>query len=145
VRETWGRYPGFRYPTCTGATGTVYYNTASTASDSVGAALSRTGTIAAASTPTSAAQVYALYTYLGAQTVVQVDHPAVPNGLTLSYGTGGSYVGFDQFGRVIDQNWLKVAGAVDRYRYGYDSASNRTWRENKVAHDASAALDQFYT
>ena len=75
--------------------------------------------------------------------MVQVDHPAVPNGLTLSYGTGGTYVGFDQFGRVIDQNWLKVAGAVDRYRYGYDRASNRTWRENELTHPGGWG-DQFY-
>jgi RHS repeat-associated protein len=51
----------------------------------------------------------------------------------------------DQFGRVVDQKWQSTTGTIDRFRYGYDGASNRTWRENTVARDASKALDQYYT
>jgi hypothetical protein len=40
----------------------------------------------------------AQYTYLGAGTIVQVDHPAVYGGLTLTYGSAGAYTGFDRFG-----------------------------------------------
>jgi len=33
----------------------------------------------------------------------------------------------------------------DRFRYAYDRASNRTWRENYEARQQSEALDEFYT
>ena len=33
----------------------------------------------------------------------------------------------------------------ERFRYAYNAASNRTWRENKLASDQSKALDEFYT
>jgi len=38
--------------------------------------------------------------------------------------------GRDRFGRVVDQHWSTAAGAArDRFRYAYDSAGNRVWRE----------------
>ena len=42
---------------------------------------------------------------IGARPIGRPAHPAVTNGLTLNYGSGGSYPGLDQFGRVIDQKW----------------------------------------
>jgi hypothetical protein len=82
--------------------------------------------------------------------VIAVSHPAVTNGLTLTYGSAGSYTGLDRFGRVVDQRWQNAAGTttMDRFRYGYDRASNRLWRENKVAADVTLTrknLDEFYT
>jgi hypothetical protein len=70
---------------------------------------------------------YAQYTYLGAGSVVKVAHPGVTNGLNLTYGTGGSYGGFDQFGRIVDQTWENDAQTTthDRFRYGYDKNSGR--------------------
>ena len=48
---------------------------------------------------------------------------------------GDKYNGLDQFGRVVDQRWLKTSTgtAIDRYGYGYDRDSNRTYRENLVS------------
>jgi len=67
------------------------------------------------------------YTYLGSGTVVKISHG---NANYLSYGTGGTYDGFDQFGRIVDQKW--TSGTVrDQYTYGYDYASNRLWRKNE--------------
>jgi len=46
---------------------------------------------------------------------------------------------------VIDQKWRNDSSAVkDRYRYGYDRNSNRLYRENVVAGDASASFDELY-
>jgi len=78
---------------------------------------------------------YAAYKYLGASTVAEADHPAVPNGLKLSYAgsTSGDYSGFDRFGRVVWQRWLRTDGATaaDRYFYGYDRSGNRKWRAER--------------
>ena len=74
--------------------------------------------------------------------------PQVNGTLSLAYATTvGTCPGFDRFGRVIDQNWqLETGGTVDRYTYGYDFASNRTWRQNEVRHTATtnANLDEAY-
>jgi len=95
---------------------------------------------------------YAEYTYLGAGAIVKVSHPAVTGGLDLTYkgASNGAYTGLDRFGRVVDQKWQDTAGTPvvkDRYRYGYDRASNRTWRENTLRHDAGGdpKLDEYYT
>ena len=59
--------------------------------------------------------------------------PEVSGTVSLNYcgDTAGTYDGFDQFGRVVDQAWrLGASGTVlDRYTYGYDFASNCTWRQ----------------
>ncbi len=68
----------------------------------------------------------------------------------LNYDTGGdnSLTGFDRFGRVVDHVWEQYGGqqpaAVDRFQYGYDSAGNRVWRKNVVAHGESLAFDEVY-
>jgi RHS repeat-associated protein len=73
---------------------------------------------------------YAQYTYLGAGTIVKVAHPSVTGGLALVYGTGGTHGGFDRFGKVVDQRWQNDTPAVlDQFKYGYDRASNRIWRD----------------
>ncbi|MDD4891391.1 MAG: hypothetical protein PHU85_15840, partial [Phycisphaerae bacterium] len=92
--------------------------------------------------------VYAEYSYLGDGTIVATAHPEVDGGLTLSYGSagdaGGGFAGLDRFGRVVDQKWTVDGDAVDEFRYGYDRGGNRTFRENKVARDASLGLDEWY-
>jgi RHS repeat-associated protein len=81
--------------------------------------------------------IYARYTYLGANTVVNVDHPAVSGGLTLSFrdSNTGTYPGFDRFGRTVWQAWKKddVYTVLDRYFYGYDRGSNRIWKAERRA------------
>jgi len=47
-------------------------------------------------------------------------------------GTSGTYAGFDRFGRVKDQKWIKATTVKDRYHYGYDYNSNRLWRQNTL-------------
>lgn len=86
---------------------------------------------------------YADYTYLGAGTMVKAVHPAVSGGLELTYGTGGTYGGFDRFGRIIDQKWQNTAATVkDRYTYGYDRNSNRLYRKNE--HASGGAFSELY-
>jgi hypothetical protein len=60
-------------------------------------------------------------------------------GTTLADGgkpndTLAEYAGFDRFGRVIDQLWYAYGASADRdrYRYGYNRASNRLYRENML-------------
>ena len=57
---------------------------------------------------------------------------------TVGYGSGGTYGGFDRFGRVVDQKWQNTAGTVkDRYSYTYDRNSNRLARTNGVSSNHS--------
>jgi len=91
---------------------------------------------------------YAQYTYLGGGAVVKAAHPAVTNGLDLTYkgASSGAYTGLDRFGRVVDQRWQNSAPTVmDQFKYGYNRASNRTWRE--VAPDGGnpTGFDEYYT
>jgi hypothetical protein len=48
-------------------------------------------------------------------------------------GAGGDkYVGLDRFDRVVDHRWKTTSTDLDRYAYGYDRDSNRTYKENLV-------------
>jgi len=64
-------------------------------------------------------------------------------------GTSGNYAGFDRFDRIIDQRWYDYGASEDRdrFKYGYDRASNRTWKENVVSKNLGTPiyLDEFYT
>ncbi len=55
------------------------------------------------------------------------------------------YAGLDRFGRVQDVRWRDVSAGTDlsRVEYGYDRASNRTWRANPT--DASNHYDWLYS
>jgi RHS repeat-associated protein len=116
----------------------VYYHYANTTTsanwtdqEKIGQKLSRLRTIAKADIGAGAladSNKYAQYTYLGAGTVVKVAHPAVTNGLDLTYGTGGAYPAFDRFGRILWQKWTSGSTWKDVYWYGYDRVGNRLWR-----------------
>jgi len=119
---------------------TVYYNygTAGGTSD----VLSRLDNLSASGgTP-----VYAQYTYLGASTIVQVAHPAVSGGLTLTYkgAAAGSYAGFDRFGRIVWQKWSADSTVVARYFYGYNRNSNRLWRADRPGDVGVPGRDEVY-
>src|SRR5439155_11550388 len=88
---------------------------------------------------------YAQYTYLGSGTIVQVTHPAVTNGLTLTYGSGGTYGGFDRFGRIVDQQWTNGAGTsnLDRYQYAYDRAGNRIYRKARPSNNPTGQDESY--
>ena len=117
----------------------VYYNYP--AAGTVGGVLSRLDNIASSAAPTGQ-QKYVAYTYLGAGTIVQVDHPGLgttenPMNLALSYGSCGTYAGWDRFGRIVDQTWKVNGTPVDSYTYTYDRNSNRTARANELNEDLS--------
>ena len=89
-------------------------------------------------------QVLEQYSYLGLSTIVTRNHPQTGINLTYlgssgSIGSGGDqYVGLDQFGRVVNQNWVNSSGAtVDGYTYSYDANGNVTAKNN--------ALDSAYS
>ncbi len=133
-----------------GAGREVYYNYP-TIDTEPGYWLSRLANTASAASPTDA-QKFAEYTYLGAGTVVEVKYPAVTvstKPLVLTYGTGGAYPGFDRFGRIENQKWeIKDAepdNVKDQFAYGYDRASNRTWREVAPDGDDPTGFDEYYT
>jgi RHS repeat-associated protein len=91
---------------------------------------------------------YAQYTYLGAGTIAKVAHPAVTGGLNLVYDPDAddSFDGFDRFGRVVDQRWQNSTPTVkDQFKYGYDRASNRTWREVAPNGGNPTGFDEYYT
>ena len=78
------------------------------------------------------------YTYLGLATPVTF---ADGNGITLSYlagdgsvsDGGDQYTGLDEFGRVVDQDWVNSSGtAVDEQQYTYDADSNVLSDNNTV-------------
>ncbi len=88
------------------------------------------------------------YSYLGLSTIVARNHPQTGINLTLigsndSIGSGGDqYVGLDQFGRVVNQNWVNSSGAtVDGYTYSYDANSNVTAKSNAL----DGAYSETYT
>ncbi len=91
------------------------------------------------------------YSYLGLNAVVQQDSPEADLRYTLVSLTGANdpdtgdiYAGLDRFGRVQDVRWRDVSAATDlsRIQYGYDRASNRTWRANPT--DPSQHYDWLY-
>ena len=91
----------------------------------------------------------ASYTFLGLRMVIVQDLEEPDIKLDLFGGTSGTDAGFDRFGRVIDQRWYDYGASadVDRFKYGYDRASNRIWRENTVSKALTTPvyLDEFYT
>ena len=82
------------------------------------------------------------YTWAGFGRLGTLTYPTP--GAALSYLTAGEpvgdagdpYTGTDRFGRVVDLRWQTTGGSpalLDRVQWGYDRASNRTWRRNLVA------------
>ncbi len=110
------------------------YGTANGAND----LLSRIETLTIQGEATAACQ----YTYPGLDWYPRIEYPEP--GVELTYikeagqpvgDAGDDYIGFDRFGRTIDMNWRKTVGGteLDHIQYGYNRASNRTWRKNLVA------------
>ena len=85
---------------------------------------------------------FADYSYLGLGRIVIEDFTEPDVKLNFDSGTAGEYAGFDRFGRVVDQLWYDYGATAnrDQYTYGYDRASNRTWRENTVG----SGFDEVY-
>jgi RHS repeat-associated protein len=120
----------------------VFYNYPAAGSTSVGDHLSRVDNVANDSAGTS---MFAQYTYLGVNVFGQINHPLVTNGLQLLVATGGNPAQWDNFGRVLDQEWKATTGTVihDRYKHTYDRDSNRLTRDT-LATGAPTTQDQYY-
>lgn len=81
------------------------------------------------------------YEFLGLSTQVRRQHEETGVDQTFiklageSDGDAGDrYTGLDRFGRVVDQRWVDASDTdVDRFTYGYDRASNRTFRVNELS------------
>ena len=90
----------------------------------------------------------ASYNFLGLGTPVIVKYPDPAIQYNLATGTAPSlYAGLDTFGRVIDCLWQTTGGtALVNLGYGYDFASNRQWREDKVSKSLGTPqyFDEYY-
>jgi RHS repeat-associated protein len=85
------------------------------------------------------------YSYLGRNTFVQTDYPEPDLRYDLAMGAGDDpYDGFDRFGRIVDSRWYDYGSSADadRILYGYDRASNRTYREQTC--DTNSYHDEVY-
>lgn len=81
--------------------------------------------------------ILADYEYLGLGAVVSDICLETGVSYTLIDPTGGTdpdtgdiYGGLDRFSRIKDVRWRKSGSDLSRVQYGYDRASNRTWRRN---------------
>ena len=86
------------------------------------------------------------YSYLGGGSFVKADYPEPDLRYDLAMGTGSDpYDGFDRFGRVVDSRWYDYGSSADadRIKYGYDRASNRTYREQTC--DTNSFHDEVYS
>ena len=83
------------------------------------------------------------YTYLGAGTMVIENYVQPQVKLDYFGGTSGTYTGFDNFGRVVQQLWYDYGASAnrDKFTYGYNRASNRIYRE----HSLTTLKDEFYS
>ncbi|QDT44041.1 hypothetical protein Pan241w_41460 [Gimesia alba] len=92
------------------------------------------------------------YSYLGMRSPVIADEtePDVKYTLVGTAGgndpdTGDIYRGMDRFGRIKESLWYDYGASADKanIQYGYDRASNRTWRYNPL--DTTHSFDEFYS
>ncbi len=69
------------------------------------------------------------YSYLGRNKFVKTDYPEPDLRYDLAMGAGDDpYDGIDRFGRIVESRWYDYDSSadVDRIKYGYDRAGNRT-------------------
>ncbi len=144
---------GCRNPRCCeiSVSGTINYDYGSDLSNTNAAldnAIGRLDAIVDGANSGDAGTVLEQYSYLGLNTIVQRNHPQTGINLTYlgssgSIGAGGDqYVGLDQFGRVVNQNWVNSSGAtVDGYTYSYDANGNVTAKNNTL----DSAYSQTFT
>jgi len=151
-----GRLTQVTYPGPTSRRGVYYHYTDTDSTDStnwtvdekIDNAMSRVRTIASAAltgTDIADSAIHARFAYMGSGRITAEKHPAVTGGLDLTYGTGGTYGGFDQFGRVKDQKWQNGTPTVkDQFKYAYDAAGSRISREVAPDGDNPSGLDEYY-
>jgi RHS repeat-associated protein len=88
-----------------------------------------------------ATETYASYGYLGQGTIYSMTTPVA----SLNYDPAGdgSFGGWDNFGRIVQQTWKDPAGSLtlDGYGYSYDNAGNRSAKTNTL----NSAYGESYT
>ena len=112
-------------------------------------AIGRLNSISDGANSGDAGQVLEQYSYLGLNTIVGRSYPQAFVSLSLrgangSIGSGGDqYIGLDQFGRVVDQNWINSSTGVstNNLTYTYDANSNVTAENNLL----NSAYSQTFT
>jgi len=106
----------------------VYFNYPTPGSASTGDHLSRIDNIAQDSAGVSQ---YAQYSYMGAKTVLDINHPLVSGGLVYRQGPEDNPGAWDQFDRQIFTKWRNsaITTTFDMYNYTYDKVSNRLTRQ----------------
>ena len=57
---------------------------------------------------------------------------------------GCDYPGLDLFGRIVNLPWVQGSTSLVQLNYGYDQASNRIYRQDVQAENASALFDEIY-
>ncbi|QDU44544.1 tRNA3(Ser)-specific nuclease WapA precursor [Symmachiella dynata] len=94
----------------------------------------------------SSGTVLAQYSLSATEHLSVVDYPVIDVKLDYSQGTSGTYEGMDRFGRVKDHYWegYNSTADVDRFHYGYDYSSSRTYRDIDSAIYATDDQDQTY-
>jgi RHS repeat-associated protein len=125
---------------------TAPLNSGSNNNSAVDNAIGRLDAIVDGANSGDAGQVLEQYSYLGLSTIVARNHPQTNINLTYvnSSGPGGpEYPGLDQFGRVVNQNWINSStGAfIQDIFYSYDANSNSTGAYNRMNNSYS----QYYT
>jgi len=93
----------------------------------------------------------ASYQYLGSSGIVNAAsaQPGIAwtlYGSTNDPNTGDIYSGLDRFGRVDNCLWQQSTTTLAQIQYGYDRASNRTWRKDGVltGYDELYSYDGLY-
>ncbi len=82
---------------------------------------------------------------MGLASPVRVQYPEPFITYTLATGGGvNPYTGLDRFGRVIDLPWFDSESTLVRLNYGYDRASNRTFRKDLVAASHDKRFSELY-
>jgi RHS repeat-associated protein len=124
----------------------IYYDYGSSGSST--AAYNATSTVREIWDGSPSGTGLAVYDYNGAGSRLTISaYPQPSFKLDHFEGTSGTYAGLDRFGRVVDQYW-KGSGStadVDRIRYAYDYAGNRTYRQIDPAIYSTENMDQGYT
>ncbi|WP_339910566.1 RHS repeat-associated core domain-containing protein [Symmachiella dynata] len=84
------------------------------------------------------------YDYSGDRMLAIIDLPQPDIKLDYFQGASGTYAGYDRFGRVKDQYWKGYGSTsdVDRFKYNYDYAGNRTYRDIDIAIYSTDDRDQ---
>ena len=87
------------------------------------------------------------YDYFGAASVAGINYgPTSGATIGCTLASGSLYSCFDQFDRLIEVPWTKLSDSTNivDLKYGYDLASNRTYRNDVAATAAGKAFDELY-